>query len=183
LDLLFWITRIPVGHYADLLVGPSLEISSLRARLNKPGVPKSVAICQRPSKVSKSRFLGRFGSDELLSAPQICEERGGVEALFSPEGIVSAEVEEALAYMLQRNNVSGFKNFSCQRGKSNVSEYLQRVIWKIISEGRLCMSAMRSNCGDGYTEVPGAFRTWKLIEDGGPGPRGNVGGLQHRAFC
>jgi hypothetical protein len=137
LNLLFGITRIPIGHYADFLVGPSLEVSSLLARLNKPGVPKSVAICQRPSKVSKSRFMGRFGSDELLSASQIREERGGVEALFPPESIVSAEVEEALAYMLQRNNVSGFKNFSCQRGKSNFLAYLQRVIWKIISEGRL----------------------------------------------
>ena len=81
--------------------------------------------------------MGRFGSDELLSASQIREERGGVEALFPPESIVSAEIEEALAYMLQRNNVSGFKNFSCQRGKSNFLAYLQRVIWKIISEGRL----------------------------------------------
>ena len=81
--------------------------------------------------------MGRFGSDELLSASQIREERGGVEALFPPESIVSAEVEEALAYMLQRNNISRFKNFSCQRGKSNVLAYLQRVIWKIISEGRL----------------------------------------------
>lgn len=83
--------------------------------------------------------------------------------MFPPESIVSAEVEEALAYMLQRNNIYGFKNFSCQRRKLNVLEYLQRAIWKIISEGRLCMSAMRSNCGDGCTwsfQNLEAYRRW-----------------------
>lgn len=69
------------------------------------------------------RFICVLGCQEFSTTAKGCEERGLVEALFSPQGFVSTNRKEAFVDMLESDNIAGFK--ICDSSVS-IAAYLKR---------------------------------------------------------